>query len=188
MRMRWREKPAAKDRKHSVPVSARNLLDAKAFGPPGRDHPAILALPENDIGQVERAAKKENRDDGQPEGEFVGDHLRAGANASQERILRIGCPAGKDDSVNPQRGDGKDVENANIDIGDDHRDSEERGSKRQHREHEDRRDHRELWCDVIVELVDAVRDEIFLKQKLNGVCYGLPEAEQRDVLLEPEQG
>ena len=66
--------------------------------------------------------------------------------------------------------------------------SEQGGSEGQHREHEDRRDHRELRCDVKVELVDAVRDEIFLKQKLKGVCYGLPKAEQRDVLLESEQG
>ena len=41
---------------------------------------------------------------------------------------------------------------------------------------------------VIVELVDAVRDEIFLQQELERVRDRLTESEQRDILLESKEG
>ena len=42
--------------------------------------------------------------------------------------------------------------------------------------------------DVIVEFVDAVRDEVFLQQELERVGNGLTKSEKRDILLESQEG
>ena len=102
--------------------------------------------------------------------------MRAGADASEEGIFRVRGPASKDDAVNAERGDGEDIEHTDIDVGNDHWHSEQGGAEGQHREHEDRRDHRELRRDVIVEFVDAIWDEIFLEQEFERVGDGLTES------------
>ena len=114
--------------------------------------------------------------------------MRTGADASEEGIFRVRCPASEDDTVNAERGDGEHVEHTDVDVGNDHWHSEQSGAEGQHREHKDRRDHRELRCDVKVEFVDAIRDEILLEQELERVSDGLTESEQRDILLESQEG
>ena len=59
----------------------------------------------------------EYRQDRQPHGQLVGNHLRRRTDCSEEGILRVGGPTGKDDSIYPKRGNAENEEHADIEIG-----------------------------------------------------------------------
>ena len=69
--------------------------------------------------QVERARAEQHGDDDKADRDFVGDHLRGRAQRAQERIFRVRGPAAHDDAVDAERRDREDIENADIDVGDD---------------------------------------------------------------------
>ena len=77
----------------------------------------ILRL--DDGREIERADQEQHGDDDEADRDLVGDHLRRRAQRGQERIFRIRRPAGHDDAVDAERGDGEDVEHADVDVGDD---------------------------------------------------------------------
>src|SRR5207248_898700 len=76
------------------------------------------------------AHQKKNGNDSKTEREFVREHLCTGTNPSQKRILGIRRPTANDDPVNAKRSDGEDKQNSDVHIGDHHRDSEQRATKR----------------------------------------------------------
>ena len=51
------------------------------------------------------AGEQQHRHQAQPHRHFVGDHLRAGAQPAQQRVLAVGGPAGERDAVDAQRAD-----------------------------------------------------------------------------------
>ena len=62
---------------------------------------------------------EQHRDQHEADRNFVGHHLRRRAQHAQEGIFRVRRPAGDDDAVNAERGNGEEVEDADIDVGDD---------------------------------------------------------------------
>ena len=68
--------------------------------------------------QVQRAHAEQHRDDHEADRDFVGHHLRGRAQRAEEGVFRVRRPAGHDDAVDAERGDGEDVEDADIDVGD----------------------------------------------------------------------
>ncbi len=123
----------------------------------------------DDLGQPELADQEENRDDGEAEREFVGNHLGRGTNAAQEWIFGIGRPAGDDDPVNAQRRDREDKQHPDVDIGDDHRHAEKRAAERDDGERGDRGNHGKAGREPVVEFVYVPRREIFFQEKFRGV-------------------
>jgi hypothetical protein len=61
---------------------------------------------------------EQHGDDDEADRDFVGHHLRGRTQRAEERVLRVRRPAAHDDAVHAERGDGEDVEDADIDVGD----------------------------------------------------------------------
>ena len=77
---------------------------------------AVLRL--DDLVQIERAGAEQHGDDDEADRDFVGDHLRCGAERGEEGVFGVRGPAGHDHAVDLQGRDGEDVEDADIDVGD----------------------------------------------------------------------
>ena len=80
--------------------------------------PSPSLLRQHDVGEVERADAEQHGDDDEADRDFVGHHLRGRAQRAEERIFRVRRPAAHDDAIDLERGDGEDVEDADIDVGD----------------------------------------------------------------------
>src|SRR5205823_13684637 len=94
------------------------------------DEPAVLNLITHYTGQTQIAHQQKNGNNSKTEREFVREHLCTGTNSSQKRILGIRRPTANDDPVNAKRSDGEDKQNSDVYVGDHHRDSEQRATKR----------------------------------------------------------
>ena len=81
-----------------------------------------LALELHHPGQAERsrAARRvdpeEDGHHGEGHRQFVGDQLGRRADAAEERVFRVGCPAGEDQRIDPERGHRKDRQDAHVHI------------------------------------------------------------------------
>ena len=140
------------------------------FGRPSRGAEPVV-LRQHDVGEVERADAEQHGDDDEADRDLVGHHLRGRAQRAEERIFRVRRPAAHDDAVDLERGDGEDVEDADIDVGDrparvdrDHRP----GRDRQHRRDQRRQQEHAL--------VGAGRDDRLLEDELQQVGEGLQQA------------
>ena len=65
-----------------------------------RDQPTVFDLISNHTRQAKISDEQENRNDREPEREFVGNHLRTRAHAAEKRVFGIGRPTAQDDPVN----------------------------------------------------------------------------------------
>ena len=131
----------------------------------------------DDGGHVERADAQQHGDDDEADRDLVGDHLRRRAQRAQERVFRVRRPAAHDDAVDAERGDREQVEDADVEVGDDplapavlvDRDHgpggerEGRGGERRQQEHA---------------LVGAGRDDRLLEHELQEVGERLQQAER----------
>ena len=68
--------------------------------------------------RLKRAGAKDDADQRKPERELVADHLGAGAQRAEQRILVVRGPAGERDAVDADRGDAEDDQQADIEVGD----------------------------------------------------------------------
>src|SRR5271170_498643 len=84
---------------------------------PPEQAPARI-LRKNDFGEVQRAGAQQYRNNDEADRDLVGDHLRRRAERRQKGIFRIRRPAGHDNPINPERGDGEEIEYADIDVAD----------------------------------------------------------------------
>jgi hypothetical protein len=75
------------------------------------------ALPHHHVGHVQAAGDHQHHHQAEAHGDLVADHLRRSAQRAQEGVLRVGCPAGDDDAVHLQRGDGHQEQQAGVDVG-----------------------------------------------------------------------
>ena len=73
---------------------------------------ALLFLDDAPEGQV--AGHRDHGQDRQDHRELVADHLRRGADAAEQRVLRVRGPAAQDDPVDPQAADGEDVSTSGL--------------------------------------------------------------------------
>src|SRR5204863_7615780 len=94
---------------------------------------------------------------------------------AEEGILGVARPAGHDDAVDAERGDGEEIEDADIDVGEhhalvegNHRPGDKAQYEGQHRRHDE--DH----------AVGAARDDGLLVQQLHAVGDRLEESERAD--------
>ena len=136
-----------------------------------------VSLRVDDVGHVERADAQQHGDDHEADRDLVGHHLRGRPERAEEGILRVGGPAAHDHAVDAERGDGEQVENADIEVGDhpaapavlvhrDHRpcrQRQHRGNDRRQQEHA---------------LVGAGRDQRLLEHELEQVGERLQQAER----------
>ena len=77
---------------------------------PGGDEVApTVGLALDDGVKVERAVHQDDAEDGQAEGDFIGDHVGGGAQAAEEGIFVVTGPAADDDAIDGQGEDSQDV-------------------------------------------------------------------------------
>ena len=130
-----------------------------------------------------RPGVEEDRGEGGAHRDLVGDHLRAGAQAAEQRVRRAGGPAGQHDAVDADRGHREDVEHRDRQVGQLHRGAvaEDRdlvagraeGDHRDRHEGRDRRDDRRQDVD---DLVGPLDDDVFLEHQLDAVGERLEHA------------
>ena len=139
--------------------------------------PAVLRLVLDDFAEVQVADDEEHRDDAHAHRDFVGNHLRAGTDAAEEGELRIRRVASQHDAIHAERHDAEGVEDADVQVRDDHLLRAERGAERNHRHDEERRHERDGRCEPEVNLPHMRRGEVFLDEALHAVHQRMPESE-----------
>ena len=130
-----------------------------------------MRLRVDDVAQAEAARHQQNADNRHRERQFVADHLRRAAQSAEQRILAVRRPARQRDAVNAQRGNGKQRQDADIEIDDPEinlvpKDRDRIRPKRNDRDRSERQRQRHQRRKIIRELVHARRRRIFLQQKL----------------------
>src|ERR1700676_1924444 len=78
----------------------------------------MVSLRVDYVAQVETARKQEHSDNGHRQSELVAHHLRRTPQTAQQRIFAVRGPARQRHSINTQRSNRKERQNANIQIGD----------------------------------------------------------------------
>ena len=71
----------------ALPVSF--VDNSSVFVPEREEEPAVCSLVGNNVIEVEFAKKQENRNKGEPEGNFVGNHLGAGSHTTKKGVFRV---------------------------------------------------------------------------------------------------
>src|SRR5512145_1157040 len=145
--------------------------------------PESAGLRFSNLDQTQRPRKDQHADDGQAHVELIADHLRGGPQPSQQRILAVGRPSAEDNAVGTDRGEGQNVENANIDVADDERldrDAEYLDflarTKRNDGKTDQSRNHGEDRREAEHELVRAGRDDVLLEKQFQAVSNRLEDA------------
>mmetsp|Transcript_5616 Transcript_5616/g.14224 ORF Transcript_5616/g.14224 Transcript_5616/m.14224 type:complete len:296 (+) Transcript_5616:919-1806(+) len=82
----------------------------------GCEPAAFLHL--DDLGHVQAAGHHQHDDQCEAHRDFVRHHLRRRAQGAEEGVLGVRCPAGDDDAVDLERGDGHQEQQAGIDVRD----------------------------------------------------------------------
>ena len=82
-----------------------------------RHHEPEVLLGAHDVRQVKGTRHQQYGDDDEAHGDLVRHHLRCRTQRAEEGIARIGRPAGHQDAIDPQRRDGEQVKDADVDVG-----------------------------------------------------------------------
>ncbi len=90
-------------------------------------------LPLDDVVEVQRTRQEKDPDDRQRHRDLVADHLRRGADAPEQRPLRVRGPARQRDAIDADRGDREHVEHAHVRVRDGNRDLAHRPRRTQRR-------------------------------------------------------
>ena len=90
--------------------------DEQREQPPEEVAEVAAALRLDDLAEVQRAGGHHDADQREAHRDFVRDHLRRGAHRAEERVLRVGGPAGEDDAVHARRGEREDVQQPGVDV------------------------------------------------------------------------
>src|SRR5205085_3876548 len=89
---------------------------------------------------------------------------------------------GKHDSVDAKRGNGEDVENADVDIGNYHRHPEEGTAKGNYRDGCDCRHHRQTRRKPVIEPVYVSGSVVFFQEKLHRISNWLKQSSRADAI------
>ncbi len=156
-----------RDEEHHEHRQERQPVPAEQ--PPG----AVLRL--DDADEIERAGEQQHGDDDEADRDFVGDHLRRRPERGEEGVFRVRRPARHDHAVDLQAGDGEDVEDADIDVGDGPAlvDRDDRPGRERQPGGDERREQEEA-------LVGAGRDDRLLEHEFQKIGEGLQQAEGPD--------
>ena len=134
-----------------------------------------VLLRHHDAAEIERARPQHDRDQDEPDRDFVTDHLRRRAQRRVEGVFRIRCPAGQDDPVDAERRGREDVQQPDIDVGQHHARLERhhRPDDQRDREGDDRRDQEQR-------AIGRGGDDRFLQEHLQPVGEALHQPERPD--------
>ena len=161
------------------------------FIPEREEKPAFLGLVGDDVGEIEFPEDHEDRDDGEAEGDLVGDHLGAGANSAEEGIFRVGRPPREGDAVDAEGGNCEDEEGARSDVCDDqfYVVSEEVhvAAEGDDADRDEGGNGREGGCHPIERFTDMPRGQVLLEKALESVGERLQETEEAEVLFKPQE-
>ena len=93
----------------------------KAIGCTNANHTPCVGLRAHDADHAERAGHQDDAHQRHRHGDLVADQLGGSAKARQQRPLAVRGVAGQDDPVHTHRGDRHDIEQADVDVGDEQR-------------------------------------------------------------------
>ncbi len=153
----------------------------------------------DDSAEAEGAGHEQHAHQRKAERNFIADHLGRGAQRAQQRVLAVGGPARQGDSVDAQRGDAENDENADVDIaglsggvhhaGDLHRGADAEqvndGTDGHQGNRSERHDERQPRREKIDVLLHVGRRQVFLQQELDAVGKGLQQSEGTDARRVP---
>ena len=184
-------------------------LEAEALAPEGQQEPAVCVLIGGHLAEVQIAEDHEDGDDREAEGDLIRDHLGAGAHPAEEGVFRVRRPAGEDNAIHTDGGDGEGEERPDAQISDDelHRLSEAAAAENrghdgieeaqvdlaaegQNRAGEQGGHHDEAGSHPVIGFPDVSGHEVLLQDELQPVRRRLGEtadAEGLPVLLETKQ-
>ena len=108
---------------------------------------------------------------------FIGNHLRARPDAAEHRIFRVRRVARQHDAINAERHDAEGVEDADVQIRDDHFLVADLRAERNHRHDQHRGNHRDGRREPEINLPHARRREILLEHEFQAVRQRLENAE-----------
>ena len=130
-----------------------------------------------------RPGVEEDRGERRAHRDLVRDHLRARAQAAEQRVRRAGRPARQHDAVDADRGDREDVEHRDRQVGELHRGAvaEDRDlvagrAEGDHRDRHEGRDGRDDRREDVDHLVRPLDDDVFLQHQLDAVGERLEHA------------
>ncbi len=156
----------------------------------------MLPLRLDDIRQPQGTREDERAHHDEAEGDLVAYHLRRGPQRAEDAVFIARGPAAQDDAVLAEGGKGKDVEQAYIDVPDDQLDGPpenvDRAAEGDDREQGEGGKQGDHGREDEEGLVRIRRDDIFLRERLYAVGYGLEEPVRTDPVrpepdLEPAQ-
>ena len=138
----------------------------------------------HDVAQAQRAGAQDDADQREAECELVADHLGAGAQRAEQRVLVVRRPAGERDAVDADGGDAEDDQQADID---DRRSGTYRrrgrldvGAEGDYGDRDQRAGERDDRSQNIERPVDDGGHEVFLEEELQAVGQRLQQAEGTD--------
>ena len=148
----------------------------------------------NDAVEAHGAGHDQHAHQREAEADFIADHLGRGAQRAEQGVLAVGRPAGQRDSVDAQRGEAENDENADVDIagvpggvhhaGDLHRGADAEqvndGTDGHQGDRSERHDERQPRREKIDVLLHVGGREVFLEQELDAVGQGLQQSEGTD--------
>ncbi len=134
-----------------------------------RHHPAMRGLPRNNLTEIQITNNQQHRNDRHAHRNFIRNHLRARTDAAEHRILRVRRVTRQHDAVNAHRDDAKRVENADVQICDDHFLRPDVRAERNHRDRQHRRNHGHRRREEEINFLHARRRKIFLEHELQAV-------------------
>jgi len=134
-----------------------------------------MVLRGDDVRELQRADDHHHRHGGKDERDFVADHLRDGAHRAKQRVFVVAGPAGHEHREFHRAADGKEKQQAGVEIRHRHV-----APERQHRvgeQHGNEHHHRREKMD---DLVRRPRHDVLLGQRFDAVGDELAEAAQAD--------
>ena len=156
----------------------------------GEQVPTARLLTRHDVVALDRPDGQDDRKQGQSHRDLVGDHLGAGPKPAQEGPLVVRGPPTEADAVHAERGSGKDIDDADVEVRADHVDMDALDSQRRRQpegearqvkrpaprddhEADHGRDHDEAGGEDEKPLLDARGVVVLLEEELEAVGDGL---------------
>src|SRR5690606_24721677 len=135
------------------------------------------ALRVDDVGEPEGAREDHDADHREQHEDLVADHLRRGAQAPEQRVIVVRCPAGERDAVHRKTGHREEEQQRDVEV----RDREPR-RERHDREAEQHRDRDDRGRDDEHRLVGERRYPILFQEDLDHVRERLKDAERSSAI------
>ena len=128
-----------------------------------------------DVLEVQASHLDDDGKDDDGRRDLVAHHLRRRAHAAIERVFVVRGPAGHQNADRAERSDRDDVQNTDIQVGDNEPVRPRQHGKGRERAHDD-----EKRCELEEKAIRSIRDDVFFEEKLHPIGKALQDAVPAD--------